>query len=369
MDQEKIHTDTTIVALYHSVKSISSYLLQKWLLISLVVIAGGLLGILIAWLDKPEYESKLTFALEENDGALGGAFSLAAEFGISIGGSKNIFEGDNILTLLTSRTIVERVLLSVDTFNGKPVTMADYYLEISRDPKKKDKPKSSMSAKELRLNSVSYPVGLPRDKFTYLQDSVLFNLYKKFTEEGGLKAGKPDKKLNLFEVSVLSPEERFTKLFTDKLIKEATVFYTELKSRHSREILEILESRVAQIKGSLNTAIKGRAEIQDANVNPAFQQAQAQMQTKQVDISAYGGAYGELYKNLELARYQYLKDVPLLQVIDGAAYPMKKIKKGKLQTGLTIAILFGFLITFWLIIRKLFKDSLSNSELTNAQAP
>ena len=42
-------------------------------------------------------------------------------------------------------------------------------------------------------------------------------------------------------------------------------------------------------------------------------------------------------KNLELARYQYLKDIPLLQIIDDVNYPMRKIKRGKAST----AILFS----------------------------
>ena len=76
------------------------------------------------------------------------------------------------------------------------------------------------------------------------------------------------------------------------------------------------------------------------------------LQKKQVDISVYGGAYGELFKNLELARYQYLKDIPLLQVIDEPRYPMKKIKRGRLLTGLMFAIGASLLTAFILVVSR-----------------
>lgn len=339
----------SITELFRNIKAWFNYLLKKWWVIGLVCLVAGIFGYINALLTKPQFESHLTFSLEEGDNSLGGAISLAAEFGFNVGTSSNLFQGDNIVSLLTSRRIVERVLLSADTVNGKVVSMADYFNRISRDTTRK------LSAAQLRIRNISFPVGQPRSSFSYLQDSVLLNMYSGIIKDGWLKVGKPDKKLNLYEVSVLSPDEHFTKVFTDKLVAEASQFYTELKSNKSRKTLEILEQRVAQTRESLSSAITGRAAIQDADVNPVFQSAQAQLQKKQVDITAYGGAYGELYKNLELARYQYLKDIPLLQIIDGADYPMKKIKKGKALTAATYIFFTGFLMIFLLSVMYVIK--------------
>jgi hypothetical protein len=324
-----------------SVKQWVNYLKKRWWIIGIFGLAGGLLGFYLAYIDKPQYESHLTFALEDRSGSIGGALSIAAEFGFNLGGgSSNLFEGENIISLLTSRRIVERVLLSADTIDGKPISMADYYKKVTTDTTKK------LSEKELVLTNVSFPAGKPRSTFTYLQDSILLNLYKSFVDGGILSAKKPDRKLNLYEVAVKTTDERFSKVFTDKLIKEAIDFYTELKTKKSKATLEVLEQRVALTKGNLNNAIVGRADIQDANLNPAFAREQAELQKKQVDISAYGGAYGELYKNLEVARYQYLNDIPLLQIIDGADYPMQRVKKGKLKT----AVIYAFVLSVFIVM-------------------
>jgi hypothetical protein len=48
-----------------------------------------------------------------------------------------------------------------------------------------------------------------------------------------------------------------------------------------------------------------------------------------------------MFKNLEIARYKYLKKIPLIQIIDNADYPMNKIKLGKLYaTLLFLAVMF-----------------------------
>jgi len=296
------------------------------------------LGIFYAWVTKPKFESRISFALEENNSGLGGgAINLAAEFGFNLGGSSSIFSGDNILQIISSRRVIENVLLSIDTLSdGKAITMAQYLLDLSKEPaKKQDKEKE-------RIANVSFPVGKERTKFTYLEDSVLFILYEEEVLPN-LIAHRPDKKLGIFEVRFTSSEERFAKVFSERLIKETSDFYTELRSKKSRQTLEILQSRVDALRGNVSSAIGGRTAIQDANLNPAFAAAQAPIQEKQVDLSAYSAAYAELFKNLELARYQYLQDVPLLQVIDKTDYPLKRLKKGRLFMGLLFGTLAGII--------------------------
>jgi hypothetical protein len=310
----------------------------------LIILTASTIGVIYAWKQKPKYESRLTFALEESGGGLSGALSLAADFGLNLGGSKSIFAGDNILQIITSRRVVENSLLTVDSgIDGrKPRTLAQYMLDLKREGKKAN-PK-------LRMDSVQFPIGKSREEFTYLEDSVLFVLYN----EGvltNLIAHRPDKKVGTYEIRFSSSDERFSKVFTEELMVQTTEFYTELRSSKSRQTLQILENRVASLRGNVNTAIEGRTSIQDANLNSAFAAAQAPLQQRQFDISAYGAAYGELFKNLELARYQFLQDVPLLQIIDNVDYPLKRIKKGRLVTGIIFGMIAGIITVLFLSIK------------------
>jgi uncharacterized protein involved in exopolysaccharide biosynthesis len=67
-----------------------------------------------------------------------------------------------------------------------------------------------------------------------------------------------------------------------------------------------------------------------------------------------------MFKNLELARFQYLNEIPLMQIIDAANYPMEKIKSGKLKMAVIFAVLAEMLLLFVTALRKLFSKNDTN---------
>lgn len=309
-------------------------IVNKWWLFLIIGLAGAATGYLYASKEKPVYQSYLSFALDEggSEDGISGVMGLASQFGISFGGAKNVFAGDNIIEIMLSRRIIEDVLLSVDTFDHKPVTLIEFYLNENQNTyNKKD--------------GIHFYPGELRKSFSYAKDSLLYNTFLDFKNKYIL-ARRPDRKLNIYELMVTSHNEKFSKAFTDKLIDKTNHFYAEITSRKNKETLEILEKRVPNMKNKLESSISDKAAIQDANLNPAFANALVPMQREETNTQVYGAAYAEMYKNLEIARFQYLKSIPLMQIIDAAEYPMNKIKMGKLKT----AIIFSVIITFLFLL-------------------
>ena len=329
-----------------NLKRLLKFLLHKWLLLLIVGIVAGIAGIIYAIYQKPEYKSHLTFALDESESGngVGNFLNLASQFGLNIGGGKDMFEGDNILEIMKSRRMVENVLLSIDTFNNKPYTLIEYYLE-----------KSGMRKNSRTIKNIHFPAGQPRSSFSYQQDSLLYKMYLRFTDKY-IVAQRPDRKLSIYEVNITSPDEKFTKVFTDSLVAKTNDFYTEIRTKKAKETLEILEQRAAAMKANLNSSITSKATVQDVNVNPAFSEGQVPVQKQQANIQVYGAAYGEMFKNLELARFQYLNEIPLMQIIDHADYPMEKIKSGKFKMAVIFAFFAELLVLFWFALRNLFEN-------------
>ena len=318
-------------------------ILKKWWLFLVVGLISAIAGIYYASIQKPQFESRLTFSLDagSNLSSLSGAMNLAAQFGFGMGTGQNMFDGDNILEILKCRRIVEKVFLCIDTFNGKPTTLIEFYLKESGL-------KSALNNKK-ELKNISFPIGVTKEKLTYLQDSILYLAFTGFAKEE-LIVARPDKKLSIFEVRIISTNEKFAKIFTDRLVEETSFFYTEITSKKDRETLEILEQRVASLKNNVSQSIESKASTQDANVNPAFAQAQSPLLKQQYNMQAYGEAYKEMFKTLELARYQYLKKIPLLQIIDFADYPMKRTKQSKLKTALVFSVFTCLALLFILFV-------------------
>lgn len=343
-DDKIVHnSDKEIPPAIKNLKSLMNFILQRWWLFVIVGILAGVLGVFYAASNKPEYKSHLTFALDDGDnGNIGNLMNLASQFGISFGSTKDIFSGDNILEIMRSRRMVEGVLLSIDTFNNKSYTLIEYYLE------KEGKYKSNF-----RIKDIHFPVGQLKTTFSYQQDSLLYKTYQDFSNNY-IIAQRPDRKLSIYEVSVKSHDEKFTKDFTDKIVAETNNFYIDLRTKKAKETLDILEKRVATMKENLNSSITDKASVQDVNINPAFSEAQVPVQKQQANIQVYGTAYGEMFKNLELARFQYLNEIPLMQIIDAADYPMQKIKTGKLKMAILFAVFAELLVLLITGLRNLF---------------
>ena len=104
------------------------------------------------------------------------------------------------------------------------------------------------------------------------------------------------------------------------------------------------------------------AQMNDVNVNPLRQVTRSGVQRKQVDLQANGALYGELLKNLELAKLSLRRETPLIQVVDQPTLPLKKIKPGRLLTGLVYAFIFALLSGLFLLLKRWFlKNKILNS--------
>jgi hypothetical protein len=305
-----------------------------WLILTLVFTTVG--AVLYAYLKAPEYKSRLTFALDMGgaSGELSGAAGIASQLGFNIGGGADMFAEDNIIEIILSRRVIEDVLMSEYPFGKKNQKLIEYFLNESGI--RKDVPSKSA------FKTVHFPNDISKNQLNYVQDSVLMETYLMFNKEM-IAVSRPDKKLNIYQVSVKTWNEEFSKVFTDRLMASTDTFYKEVCTKKSANTLEVLEQRAEFMKENLHGSMVEKSKNIDANLNPAFTESLVPVEKKQFDVEVYGAAYAELFKNLEIARYQYLKDVPLVQIIDEANYPMEMVK-----IKLPIAAIIGAVIGLFL---------------------
>lgn len=313
-------------------RSLKSWM-KLWWLFFLAGFIGAIAGFIYASQQQKKYKSRLSFALEEGrSNNFSSLYNLASQFGISMGSESGIFSGDNIVPILKSRRIIESVLTSVDTFNNSPRMMIDYYLEISNNGKETRKSKK-----------INFPVNQLRDSFSPAQDSVLFSVYKTFFNEV-VSVERPDKRLSIYEINVITPDEKFTHDFTSRILDSTNKFYTSLKTQKFQQTLDVLQKRATVMKENLNESLSEKAAVQDKNLNPAFSNADVPVLKQQMGVQTYGAAYAELFKNVEIARIQYLNNFPLIQIIDDVRYPLEPVKRGRLKTSAIGAISSAILI-------------------------
>jgi len=334
------------------------YLLSKWLIILIFGLLGGVLGFYYAYTKKPIYTATTTFVLEDekSGGGLGNLAGLASMAGVDLGGSGGgIFQGDNILGLYKSRTMLEQTLLTSVKSDGKTQLLVEKYIDFNK--------LRQQWAKKPALVNLAFTVDSLQNrskilKPNRLRDSILGVIVGDINKNY-LSVSKPDKKLSTIQVDVKAIDEFFAKAFNDELVKNVNEFYIATKTKKTLQNVQILQRKTDSVRAVMNGAIYTAVAVADAtpNLNPTRQvQRVAPAQRAQFSAETNKSILAEMVKNLEMTKMSLLKETPLIQVVDQPIYPLKEEKLGKIK-GIAIGgILFGFLTVAFLLVRKTLKN-------------
>lgn len=323
-----------------AIKEWSSYIWSKWKLILLVAVIGGVLGLVFALFKKVTYKSELTFVLSnEDNNALS---SLTSQFGLSLGGSNDAFSADNIVNLFTSRKMVQWALFQkVPNTNQK---LLDIYVKENKLDKE--------WSKEQRLQHV-LPFPDNMEKVSPLQDSLLREIHKDIITKY-LEIGRPDTKLSFFTVKTIYSSEVFSCYFTKYIVDATSKLYIDTKTSLARQNLQMLQREADSIHALINGAITatGTATDQVFNLNPAMQAQRSPIYKNQFRAQVNEAAYGEVLKNLELAKISLQKQSPIYLILDEPHLPLERIGQGKLLSLIAGLLIGGVLAVLFFVAKK-----------------
>lgn len=328
------------------IRGLWNYLLSKWLAIVLVALAGGIIGLLYSIYTKPKYTGELVFVLSSGSKSGGGLASLAGQFGVDIGGSDDdAFSGDNILELFKSEKIIKGALFR--TLPGTNELLINRIIDKMELQKK-------WSGNERVKNSIPFPDDVRL--LTPVQDSLVSFIHG-FLLKGCLNFIRQDKKLSFYKVNSVSTDEVISTYLTRYVVDEASQFYIETKTKSAKSNLDMLQHEADSLRSRLNGKIYSVAETADEtfNLNPALMTKRVSMQQNQAEGQVLGVAYGEVVKDLEIAKITLQKEKPLFQIIDEPSLPLVKDKVGRLKGAFIGAILAGFLAVVFLLLREIIK--------------
>jgi hypothetical protein len=329
------------------------FLFSKWPIILCFGLIGGLIGLTYAYLKKPTYVATTTFVLEngENGANLSQYSGLASMIGVNLDVGGGIFQGNNILELYRSRTMIEKTLLSEVKYHGKKVLLIDRYVYIN-ELRKKWKENSQLKNIRFYTDWNKLPEAEMR-----LQDSILRDIVGDINKNY-LVIFRPDKN-SIIRVDVNAKDEFFAKAFNDQIVANVNDFYVQTKTKKSLANVGILQSKADSIRRSMNGAIFSAAAIADAtpNLNPTRQlQRNAPIQRSQYSAETDRAILSELIKNLEMSKMSLLRETPLIQVVDFPKFPLNKSVAGKTNSFIKGLVLFSFLTVTVLLVRRMIND-------------
>lgn len=323
-----------------AIKNFFSYYLSQKKLVAWLMIGFAALALLLALLQSPKYDASTSFVLEEKTAGGGGLAGLASQFGFdmsSLGGAgAGLFSGDNILDIVKSRVIVEKVLLAkVDSSKGsQSPTLADLYLNFSGKGKKIAQEIKGISFASLHETSLHTPI----------QDSVLFVMYEDLTKNN-ITVDRLNKKGSIFKITTISDNAVFSKNMTDKLLSETSKYYVNIKTNNAAGNVARLQKRADSLYSVLNTKSYNAANYQILDPNIAYKSVSVPGEVSQRDKTIIYSIYAEVMKNLEMSRMAVVSQTPVIQILDQPKYPLIDQRKSVLFMVLAGAMI-GWVLSF-----------------------
>lgn len=328
MMNEKLETsekeEVSLREIIQKIQYVLKYLFSKWIFILISLFIGAIVGYIYTYNAKTFYIAETTFIFEGQQSSQ--ITGLAALFsgGATSSSGGSLFEGGTLLSLYTTRLMLEKALFTPVKSNDSTFLYIDWYLRINDEGDKwNDIPEKNRGSK---LSGII---------------STVASEYVK-VEPG-----------SFVKISVKSKDELFSKGFNEILIKTVNDFYIYTKTKKILDNLKILEDQADSISKLLIGKMSGAAIAADyyPNANLALSILKVDVQKRNLDVQAATSLYSSIITNLETTKMELRKETPLIQIVDPPFLPLKKEVPDNnkiiiLFTIGSVLIMIGFLILY-----------------------
>ena len=316
------------------------------IIFSFVVVGISLSLILF---QNPNYKAELTFVVEDEKVAnpLSSMSGIASQFGFDVfGGGTSTFSQQNIMHLLKSRGVLSKTLLEEIILEDNKNQIIEHYISIYNLREKWSD------------NVILYNLDFD-NPMTLTHDSIVSVIWREIIEDK-LNVEIKNDETNIISLSFTSSNEVFSKLFSERLIRQMSRMYISHQTKQATNTIEFLQNRADSVFFELKNSEREYARTKD--INQRIIKASGRLKELQLmrNVEVLNTMYLEIIKNLEIAKMTLLNQTPIIQVIDQPILPLKDINISSLLVFLIASFGSIFLSLIYFILAKLFRDSLKN---------
>lgn len=330
-----------------------NYFISQYKIILYITLITSALGLLYGKLQPSTYKATATFIVEDKSGKGGGGLSgLASQFGIDVGGltggGAGLFDGDNILEIIKSRSIIEKVLLTKmeEPASSKGQTIADYYIQINNLA-------PAFESKNINVKSLNFAGLTEGAKHTVQQDSILYILFSRINKD--ISVEKKNKKSTIITLELVSEDQVFSKTFTEELLKQTSDLYIDIKTGNLSRSINKIQQKADSLQNSLTGIYQKSFQAENAtklyNVNSSLRINTSQTEIAARDKTVSSTLYAEVVKNLETLKLSLINQTPVIQVLDTPKYPLFD-QRTPARYFLLIGFAVGIVLSFFYALYK-----------------
>jgi hypothetical protein len=305
---------------------------QHAILLILFPAVAFALGYAALWIFYPEkYVAEYIIAAEEEGTqAIEG---IMAQYGIDIEGgvkTSSVFKGESLVQLFLTRSMIERALREDIEIAGERKSAVAWFFPYTKHARKRV---------FHQLDFVS-----PDDKA--LIDSAVFLTYKYMLKDV-LDVGRKEKRMSFIHVATVHENPQLATSFSDLLIRTVTDYYIETITKKARNNVDVLQTEFDSLQSLLEQSINLMAKETDRNILAVRAGIMVDQKRALIDVEVRKAMFTEVAKNLKLAEINLRKKTPMIQLVQGAHYPLERAQMPRWKMAGIIAV-FGLAVALYL---------------------
>ncbi len=285
--------------------------------------------------------------LNEDDGG-SGIGSLLGQFGLG-GGDEAGFNIEKMIELAQSRKIASMTLFEKIEIDNKEDFIANQIIDLYDF--REDWEDSGLLKDFPGFQHAAV------DSFSRAENAALKSVHRKLVKGGAsLISLVSDEETGILTLTVISPNENLSletaEIFYDKLED----YYVQKAVNKQTETYRVLKSRTDSLENAMNTAQRSLLRFEDRNRSLGLREYEATRYRLQGELTILQLAYGETYKNLQLAEFNLQNKTPMVSVIDSPVFPLEIVASNLVKSIITGLIVGVLIAVFFIIGRKIYRD-------------
>lgn len=289
-------------------------LLNNWYFLLIAALIGGGIGFIKIRDKKPVYTANISFVLSTDQKDRNSFAGLASQLGFDglTSSPDNIFSGDNIIELFKSRKLIGSSLQSI-VDSASHQTLLNYIVQ-------NEYPKVYKNLGPFNQSPATYsPIKTKIYRKIITEVAISFTVFKK------------DKKLVFYMISANSTNPNIAYYISKVMLAETSQYFIDTKTKVAATSVVLLKHEADSLAKVISgTATTTAATLdQTYNLNPSLSIQRSGLMFNQAKVSAYGSAYAEVMRNLEIAKINLQKETPLYRIIDEPELPLIAEPTGK----------------------------------------
>jgi hypothetical protein len=339
--------EVTIKELIGKGKEYLNECMDNWKIILLFVFPLVSYQIFQRYTKPAYYPATLKFMINETKTS--SISGLLGQFSGLVGGEEDNM--DKILELAKIRRTIRQSLLAQETIDGKNDYLANHLIRIENVHKiwDEDKQLKGFLFQNPNLNQLT---PLENRAISELQQMLVGSESSK-----GLFTSSKNKKTGIMNFNLTTQNEQLSISLINSIYSSLSDFYIASTIRKEKESYDILSAKKDSIENLLKSNDFASAQHEDRSNSLLLNVDKVPAKRYSRNNQVLSALYAEVVKNTELAEFALKTATPYITLIEEPIPPILPLRKGKLTSIITFALLGLFLGGLFVIFRKILKDA------------